>query len=890
MKTRILSLVVALFATITLYAYDFQYGDLYYNITSESTVEVVHNESYSELTVVVIPSTLYDYYVTSVGDSAFFGCTGLTSITIANRVTSIGYQAFEDCTGLTSVTIGNSVTSIGYETFKGCTGLTSITIPNSVTEIGLSAFSGCTGLTSITIPNSVTEIGWFAFSGCTGLTSITIPNSVTEIGSSAFEGCTGLTSITIPNSVTEIENSAFSGCTGLTSITIPNSVTEIENSAFSGCTGLTSITIPNSVTSIEYGAFEGCTGLTSITIPNSVTSIGDWAFSGCTGLTSVTIGNSVTSIGEAAFFDCTGLTSITIPNSVTSIGDGAFGNVLNIVYYGTATGSPWGARSINGYVDGYLVYEDATQTKLLACFTTATGEITIPNSVTSIEEGAFSGCTGLKKVNYTGDVKGWVSISMKSNPICYSKNLYLNDVLLTDLVLPEGITTMSDAFAYDTCLTSVTIPNSVTEIGWSAFEDCTGLTSITIPNSVTSIGEAAFSGCTGLTSVTIGNSVTSIREEAFRGCTGLTSITIPNSVTSIEYGAFSGCTGLTSIVVENGNKVYDSRSNCNAIIETATNTLIQGCKTTIIPNSVTSIGSGAFSGCTGLTSVIIPNSVTSIEEGAFSGCTGLTSITIPNSVTSIGWAAFSGCTGLTSVLIGNNSELSMDDATFFGYANLTQVTCYANVPPHIYIGQPGYFDEDKLSEKTLYVPLSAIGKYKEADVWKDFGQIVPIGATATDTDEPVIMPSYTEVTIAWPTTIGAKTYTITITKDAKTISSLTFDNTGVLINAAFAAPSYNGNARQAPAAQYAQSAFWFTFSGLECNTQYEYSIVAKSSNGQPISTYNGTFRTTAPTAIDNVSSSSSNNAAVQTRKVFRNGQVLIQHNGKTYTISGNEVK
>ena len=844
MKTRILSLVVALFATITLYAYDFQYGDLYYNITSESTVEVVHNESYSELTVVVIPSTLYDYYVTSVGDSAFFGCTGLTSITIPNRVTSIGYQAFEDCTGLTSVTIGNSVTSIGYETFKGCT-----------------------GLTSITIPNSVTEIGWFAFSGCTGLTSITIPNSVTEIGSSAFEGCTGLTSITIPNSVTEIENSAFSGCTGLTSITIPNSVT-----------------------SIEYGAFEGCTGLTS-----------------------VTIGNSVTSIGEAAFFDCTGLTSITIPNSVTSIGDGAFGNVLNIVYYGTATGSPWGARSINGYVDGYLVYEDATQTKLLACFTTATGEITIPNSVTSIEEGAFSGCTGLKKVNYTGDVKGWVSISMKSNPICYSKNLYLNDVLLTDLVLPEGITTMSDAFAYDTCLTSVTIPNSVTEIGWSAFEDCTGLTSITIPNSVTSIGEAAFSGCTGLTSVTIGNSVTSIREEAFRGCTGLTSITIPNSVTSIEYGAFSGCTGLTSIVVENGNKVYDSRSNCNAIIETATNTLIQGCKTTIIPNSVTSIGSGAFSGCTGLTSitipnsvtsiggaafsgctgltsVIIPNSVTSIEEGAFSGCTGLTSITIPNSVTSIGWAAFSGCTGLTSVLIGNNSELSMDDATFFGYANLTQVTCYANVPPHIYIGQPGYFDEDKLSEKTLYVPLSAIGKYKEADVWKDFGQIVPIGATATDTDEPVIMPSYTEVTIAWPTTIGAKTYTITITKDAKTISSLTFDNTGVLINAAFAAPSYNGNARQAPAAQYAQSAFWFTFSGLECNTQYEYSIVAKSSNGQPISTYNGTFRTTAPTAIDNVSSSSSNNAAVQTRKVFRNGQVLIQHNGKTYTISGNEVK
>ena len=389
------------------------------------------------------------------------------------------------------------------------------------------------------------------------------------------------------------------------------------------------------------------------------------------------------------------------------------------------------------------------------------------------------------------------------------------------------------------------------------------------------------------TSIVVKDGVTSIVGSAFDGCTGLTSVTIPNSVTSIGEYAFSDCTGLTSIVVENGNKVYDSR-NCNAIIETSTNTLIQGCKTTIIPNSVTSIGGWAFYGCTGLTSIIIPNSVTSIGMYAFSGCTGLTSLTIPNSVMEVDEGAFSGCTGLTSVLIGNNSELFMD-ATFFGYANLTQVTCYANVPPHIWL--PEYFDKESLTEKTLYVPASAVGDYEEANGWKYFGHIVPIGATATDTDEPVIMPSYTEVTIAWPTTIGAKTYTITITQDGKTISSLTFDDTGLLINAAFAAPSDNGNARQAPAAQNTQSAFWFTFSGLECNTQYDYSIVAQSSNGQPISTYNGTFRTTAPTAIENVlSDENSDNAATHTRKIFHNGQVLIQHNGKTYTISGNEVK
>ena len=481
-----------------------------------------------------------------------------------------------------SVTYNNNtykVTGIGTYAFRDCTGLTSITLPNSVTSIGELAFYGCTGLTSVTIPNSVTIIGDNAFWDCTGLTSVTIPNSVTSIERSAFYGCTGLTSVTIPNSVTSIGNSAFYGCTGLTSITIGNSVTGIGNSAFYGCTNLTSIVVNSGNT--KYDSRNNCNaiietatntliaGCKNTVIPNSVTRIGERAFYYCTGLTSITIPNSVTSIDDYAFLHCTGLTSITIPNSVTGIGDRAF-------------------------------YE---------C--TGLTSITIPNSVTSIGRDAFNGCTGLTSPVY--------------NAHCFA-------------YMPK-----SYSGAY-------TIPDGIKQIAGGAFYGCTGLTSITIPNSVTGIGYDAFYGCTGLpvennlryadsylveavdkslSSYTIKEGTKWIGNNAFASYTDLTSITIPNSVTSIENGAFYECTGLTSIVVNSGNTKYDSRNNCNAIIETATNTLILGCKNTVIPNSVTSIGSFAFSGCTGLTSITLPNSVTGIGEQAFDDCRNLTKIFVP---------------------------------------------------------------------------------------------------------------------------------------------------------------------------------------------------------------------------------------------------------------------
>ena len=227
---------------------------------------------------------------TSISDSAFYYCDGLTSVTIPNSVTSIGNAAFYNCTGLTSVTIPNSVTSIGSGAFSNCTGLTSITIPNSVTSFGENVFRGTAWYNNQ--PDGLVYAGKVAYkykgtmpSG----TSIVLKEETKVIAGAAFQDCTGLTSVTIGNSVTSIGNAAFYNCTGLTSVTIPNSVTTIGDLAFLGCSGLTSITIPNSVTEIGVEAFEGCSGLTSITIPNSVTEIGDYVFYNCSGLTSITI-------------------------------------------------------------------------------------------------------------------------------------------------------------------------------------------------------------------------------------------------------------------------------------------------------------------------------------------------------------------------------------------------------------------------------------------------------------------------------------------------------------------------------------------------------------------------------------------------------------------------
>ena len=298
----------------------------------------------------------FDSNVTSIGYSAFRGCSSLTNITIPDSVTSIGYSAFDNCTSLASITIPNSITSIEDYTFHGCSSLASITIPDSVTSIGTRAFSSCTSLASVTIPDSVTSIGKDAFQSCKNLSSITIPDSVISIGNNAFRNCSSLASVTIPDSVTSIEDFTFTNCENLASVIISNGVTSIGKQAFYYCTNLASVTIPDSVTSIGNHAFQDCSSLASATIGNGVTSIGSSAFENCTNLASVTIGNGVTSIGSRAFLGCSSLANISLPDSVSSIESYAFSKCSNLV------------------------------------------SITIPDGVTSIKQDAFFSCTSLAVV------------------------------------------------------------------------------------------------------------------------------------------------------------------------------------------------------------------------------------------------------------------------------------------------------------------------------------------------------------------------------------------------------------------------------------------------------------------------------------------------------------
>lgn len=561
---------------------------------------------------VIIPNS-----VTSIKSFAFDGCRNLKEVIIPNSVKEIGKYAFRDCSSLIKVTIPNSITSIESFTFEGCSSLQEVTIPESVTRIGSTTFKGCMSLSEINVSSknkNYTSVNGILFDKSktkllkcppsNNITSYIIPESVTKIEYEAFRDCRSLTEVTIPNGITNIGYNAFKDCSSLKEVIMPNSVRNLGQSIFERCTSIKKVTVSNSIRNITDSMFKGCSSLIEITIPNSVTSIDAYAFNGCSSLQEVTIPDKVRYIKGYAFKGCSGLKEAIIPSSVTSMGDSAFSDCSNLK------------------------------------------EVMISNSVKHIGELAFSGCSSLSEINVSAENKDYTSVG----GILFDKSK-------TRIIsYPAGNNSVS-----------YTIPNSVTNINYSTFENCSSLEKIIIPNSVNDIKYFAFKDCSSLSEInvsaenkdytsvdgvlfnksktkiikypegnsrasyTIPNSVIAIESYAFWGCSKLEKIVISNSKMNIGYSAFKDCSSLSKINVSAENEGYTSvdgilfdKNKTRIIKYPAANTRTSY----TVPNSVIYIDDYAFSECRKLEKIIIPNSVINIPGNVFENCNRLSEINV----------------------------------------------------------------------------------------------------------------------------------------------------------------------------------------------------------------------------------------------------------------------
>lgn len=815
-----LTTIAMLLCSLAVSAHDFSVGGIYYNITSSTdlTVEVTYQGSnysdYNEyIGSVTIPETVtYNssaYRVTSIGTNAFRDCESLSSIAIPEGVTTIGNMAFSGCYGISSINLPETVTSFSHSSFSNYNGelIVNSDIP-SASSSSYGAFYACS-FTKVTIGAKVTKIGKYAFYGCSNLISITIPESVSLIEDFAFYNCSSLSSITIPKSVISIGNYVFNGCTALKEVTFEDGFlnlslgySDYDSSAgglFYYCP-LEKIYIGrnlnySSSSYYGYSPFFNKKTITSITIGDEVTSIGDNAFMSCENLASVVISESVKSIGSCAFRDCSNLTSITIPANVTSIGSYAFqycSDLYQVVNYSSLTiNSTYyiyaphifnmrDYENVNGFlfktVDGVhflygYIYDDVDvvlpesyngetyQIADKAFSYSSLTTISIPESVTSIGNYVFEGCSNLQRVVNYSDLAiskgsydyGWIGyyaaqvINMKDcdtiddflfetvDDIHYLKHYIGND---TNIVLPESY--WGEDYRIDACafynsnrITSISIPNSVVAIeDYYVFKGCTSLKKLIFKdgNTPLSLGcsyydddirQALFCDCP-LEEVYLGRSLNyqtrNYYESPFYNQKALESVTIGKEVTSIENSAFSRC-GLVSIT---------------------------------IPQNVTSIGNYAFNGCTSLKEIIFEdgNEVLSLGyayhdgdqyngengQGLFYDCplefihlgrtlsydtsneygyspfyniASITSVTIGDKVTSIGGYALGSCDNLTSLIIGSG-VINIDDSAFSGCTGLTSVVIPDSVTS---IGEYAFYNCFGLTSFVIGRNVTSIGDY-----------------------------------------------------------------------------------------------------------------------------------------------------------------------------------
>ena len=621
------------------------------------------------------------------GDKAYSGelviPESVTYNGIEYKVEGIKSWIFKDNIGITSITIPSGIKKFNVLLYElgNSTNLSSITFsdPNAIESVNL--FNQLTFKESAWYKNQpdgpLYLCNWLVgYKGeMPANTRLEIEEGTVGIADYAFSDSINLTSVVIPNTVKRIGDGAFGG-TGLTSIELPSSLTYLGRYAFNGCENLSSVTLPttNTLTEIGYGAFRGTAWYNNQV--DGLVYLSNWLY-GYKGEVSsnlsITISEGTVGIAGEAFKGLGSyLTSVSMPSTLKYIGEAAF-------------------------------YDCSSLTS-----------VTIGNSVKSIGSYAFFQCSNLSQCNIES-LDAWCLIDFEdryANPLSanYEVGLYLNGNLLENITIPNTITEIKSHAFIGTKILSITIPNSVTSINAFAFSYCVRVSSIEIPSSVTSIGFQAFAG------MPIG------------------AVTLPKSTTVLYGNPFAGCPAITSITVEDGNPAYDSRNNCNAIIHTAANTLVTGCSSTIIPNSVTSIGDLAFMEDQLITTVNIPGSVESIGKDCFTNCNNLTSVSIQDGVKLIDYQAFSNCTQLGVITIPESVELIGKNAFYSSFSSvLTLVTCKAQIPPTLL----EYAWGSRKLNAILYVPFTALNAYQEAEGWDYFASIEAISSEIliSDTQE-----------------------------------------------------------------------------------------------------------------------------------------------------------
>ena len=664
---------------------------------------------------VILPGNLR-----SIGANAFNGCENLNDVVFNDGLTTIEGRAFENCKALIEADLPDSVQIIRYEAFlnctslnffdyptswantstdnddifKGCASLKSITVPDGVTTLPVAAFEDANKLESVILPESMTSVSNYAFAGTTALKSIEIPASVETIGEYAFSR-SGLETVTLPESLTAIKRRGFSECKSLTDVAFNDGLITIYGEVFMGCSALVDADLPDSVQVIMYNAFRncsalesfdyptgwvstdsghnaqgyifaGCQKLTTVVVPEGVETIPAYAFDNANYLSSVSLPESLTSISDYTFHNCTALKTIEIPDSVATIGDYAFsGSGLETVTLpeSLTTIEREGFSKCANLTD--VVFNEGLTSLCDGAFMNCTAlvDADLPDSVQIIEHDVFRNCSALTTFRYP---MGWVSTNPGYNA---EGNIFFGCVNFTTLVVPEGVETIPD-YAFDDAnyLTSVSLPSTLTTIGYSAFCGTSSLKSIDIPASVKFMDDYAFSR-SGLEAITLPEKLTSIERECFSECKSLTDVVFHDGITTLCDGAFMNCTALLEADIPDSvhTMEYDVFNGCTAL------------KSFDYPTSLENVNcwggiANNFKGCSALESITVPEGVTSIPESMFSGSNYLKTVDLPSTLTSLPQFAFESCSAMGDIYIYPRVS-EIDEWAFYNPGENLRILC-----------------------------------------------------------------------------------------------------------------------------------------------------------------------------------------------------------------------